>query len=163
MGYRKFSVADSIKTIVWDFYFAFLAFLLRTNFCERLKGLSVRCMQPGQQQGRRIPSLSSETTRLTCSFRVSSFLTEIVQQIHSFRAKGVMSSQRASAFASPASAFRKSGGSGCATPPEILAAIPAHCNKSTFAAMMKSFSERPPIACVVKCTLTLPQLTASSG
>jgi len=78
-----------------------------------------RCGQPGQQHGRRIPSLSSEHTLSTCCRRVSSFLTEIVQQIHSLRASGVMSSQAASAFASDASAFRRSDGRLCTTPPDI--------------------------------------------
>ena len=70
-----------------------------------------RCEQPGQQHGRRIPSFSSEHTRSTCCRLVSSRLTEIVQQIHSFRASGVMSSHAASAFSSDASAFRRSAGS----------------------------------------------------
>jgi hypothetical protein len=78
-----------------------------------------RCGQPGQQHGRRIPSLSSEHTLSTCCRLVSSFLTEMVQQIHSLRASGVMSSQAANAFASEASAFRRSAGSLCATPSEI--------------------------------------------
>ena len=42
---------------------------------------------PGQQHGRRIPSLSSEHTLFTCCRLVSSFLTEMVQQIHSLRAR----------------------------------------------------------------------------
>jgi hypothetical protein len=78
-----------------------------------------RCGQPGQQHGRRIPSLSSEHTLSTCCRLVSSFLTEMVQQIHSLRASGVMSSQAASAFASDVSAFRRSAGRSCTTPPEI--------------------------------------------
>ena len=78
-----------------------------------------RCGQPGQQHGRRIPSLSSEHTLSTCCRLVSSFLTEMVQQIHSLRASGVMSSQAASAFASDASAFWRSAGRLCTTPPEI--------------------------------------------
>src|SRR5260370_1923521 len=43
----------------------------------------------------------------------------MVQQIHSLRASGVMSSQAASAFASAASAFRRSGGRLCTTTAEI--------------------------------------------
>lgn len=78
-----------------------------------------RCGQPGQQHGRRIPSLSSEHTLSTCCRLVSTFLTEMVQQIHSLRASGVMSSQAASAFASDASAFRRSAGRLCRSPPEI--------------------------------------------
>lgn len=74
--------------------------------------------QPGQQQGRRIPSFSSETTRSTCCFLVSGFLTEIVQQIHSLRARGVMSSHFASASGSEMRAFRKSAGTLCTAPEE---------------------------------------------
>ena len=82
-----------------------------------------RCGQPGQQQGRRIPSLSSEHTLSTCCRLVSSFLTEMVQQIHSLRASGVISSQAASAFASDVSAFRRSAGRLCTTPPEIRTVV----------------------------------------
>src|SRR4051812_12257503 len=78
-----------------------------------------RCGQPGQQHGLRIPSLSSEQTLSTCCRLVSSFLTEMVQQIHSLRASGVMSSHVSFAFASDASAFRRSAGSLCTTPAEI--------------------------------------------
>jgi hypothetical protein len=82
-----------------------------------------RCGRPGQQQGHRIPSLSSEHTLSTCCRLVSSFLTEMVQQIHSLRASGVMSSQAASAFASDASAFRRSAGGLWTTPPEIRTVV----------------------------------------
>ena len=82
-----------------------------------------RCGQPGQQHGRRMPSLSSEHTLSTCWRLVSSFLTEMVQQIHSLRARGVMSSQAASAFASDASALRRSAGRSCTTPPEIRTVV----------------------------------------
>src|SRR5215469_11750785 len=97
--------------------------LLSTNFCEGLNGLSFRCVQPGQQQGRRIPSLSSETTLVTCSFLVSGLLTEMVQQIHSLRESGVMSSQAVNALGSEDRALRKSAGNSCATPPEIVLLI----------------------------------------
>jgi hypothetical protein len=78
-----------------------------------------RCGQPGQQHGRRIPSLSSEHTLSTCCRLVSSFLTEMVQQIHSLRASGVMSSHTERAFASHESASRRSAGRLCTTPLEI--------------------------------------------
>ena len=78
-----------------------------------------RCGQPGQQHGRRLPSLSILRARSTCSFLVSTFFTEMVQQIHSLRASGVMSSQAASAALSEARAFRKSAGIWCTTPLEI--------------------------------------------
>ncbi len=44
-------------------------------------------------------------------FRVSSFLAEVTQQIHSLRASGVMSAQRPFAASSDSMALRKSGGS----------------------------------------------------
>jgi hypothetical protein len=78
-----------------------------------------RCGQPGQQHGLRIPSLSSEHTLSTCCRLVSSFLTEMVQQIHSLRASGVMSSHAVRACTSDARAVRRSAGSSCTTPPEI--------------------------------------------
>lgn len=52
-------------------------------------GLSVRCMQPIQQHGRRFPFVSSLMSRVMWSFRVSDFFTKVTQQIHSFRASGV--------------------------------------------------------------------------
>ncbi len=82
--------------------------------------LSFLCIQPSQQQGRRIPSLSSPTTLLTWSFLVSSFLTKVVQQIHSLRARGERLSHNASAALSEAKACFKSVGILCAVPLEIV-------------------------------------------
>src|SRR5690348_8083885 len=76
-------------------------------------------MQPSQQHGRRMPSLSSVCTRSTCCLLVSGFFTEIVQQIHSLRASGVRSSHTASASASAARVSRKSSGNSWTTPPEM--------------------------------------------
>ena len=75
---------------------------------------------PAQQQGRRIPSFSSEHTLSTWRVLVSGCLTEMVQQIHSLRASGVISSHAARAAGSDIRAFRKSAGTRCATPDEIL-------------------------------------------
>ena len=47
--------------------------------------------------------------------RVSSFLAEMTQQIHSFRASGVMAAHRRFAASSDSMALRKSGGSLCGT------------------------------------------------
>lgn len=49
-------------------------------------------------------------------FRVSGFLADDIQQIHSLRASGVMSSHAAFAFGEAVSAFRKSEGMLCTTP-----------------------------------------------
>ncbi len=56
---------------------------------------------------------------MRCSL-VSAFFAEVIQQIHSFRASGVMSSHTAPARGSAANAFRKSAGIGCTTPPANL-------------------------------------------
>ncbi len=98
----------------------FLARLLSAHCTEGLTALSLRWVQPSQQHGRRIPSFSSLTTLLTWSFLVSSLFTKVTQQIHSLRASGVRSSHSASAFASELKAFRISGVSLCAVPPEIF-------------------------------------------
>src|ERR1041385_6470408 len=70
-------------------------------------------MQPIQQHGRRLPSINSSRTRLMCSRLVSDLLTEITQQIHSFRASGVRSSHAAFAFEEELINFFKSAGNLC--------------------------------------------------
>jgi hypothetical protein len=85
-----------------------------------LIALSDRWIHPIQQQGRRLPSLSSEIVRSTWFLRVAEVLTVVVQQIHSLRANGVIFSQAAIALGEEVSAFRKSDGSLCAVPLEIL-------------------------------------------
>lgn len=50
---------------------------------------SPRCGQPGQQQGRRMPPLILSKPSAMRFARVSSFLADATQQIHSLRAKGV--------------------------------------------------------------------------
>jgi hypothetical protein len=54
-----------------------------------------------------------------CCLLVSGFLTEMTQQIHSFRASGVMSSHFARAAGSEIRTFRKSAGTPCTAPGEI--------------------------------------------
>ena len=104
-------------------YFDFLDRLSSTACTEGLIGLSLRWIQPNQQQGRRIPSLSSLIVLLTCSCLVSSFLTKVTQHIHSLRASGVSPSQMPSAALSAERAFRKSAGNSCTTPAEIVLVI----------------------------------------
>ena len=53
--------------------------------------LRSRCLQPGQQQGRRWPSSSSSWVRRIRRSRVTSCLASSTQQMNSFRARGVMS------------------------------------------------------------------------
>src|SRR3984957_15722718 len=79
-----------------------------------------RCAHPGQQQGRRFPSLKLEQPHSIRRLRVSAFLADSIQQIHSLRASGVISSHAVKACGSHPSAFFKSAGSSCTTPPEIF-------------------------------------------
>ena len=69
-----------------------------------------RCGQPAQQQGRRIPPLSLERAFWMRISLVSAFLPEVTQQIHSLRARGVMSSQIDCVALVEATAFRRSTG-----------------------------------------------------
>jgi hypothetical protein len=70
-----------------------------------------RCGQPGQQHGLRIPPRILSRPTSMRRFLVSSLLADVTQQIHSFRASGVMAVQRPLAAASDSMARRKSGGS----------------------------------------------------
>jgi hypothetical protein len=76
-----------------------------------------RCLHPGQQQGRRWPSSNSSWVRRMRRSRVTSCLASSTQQMNSLRAKGVMSLQAASAVEFAISAWRRSAGSLCTTPP----------------------------------------------
>jgi hypothetical protein len=76
-----------------------------------------RCLHPGQQQGRRWPSSSSSWARRMRRSRVVSCLASSTQQMNSLRARGVMSFQAWSAVALAISAWRRSAGSLCTTPP----------------------------------------------
>jgi hypothetical protein len=55
-----------------------------------------------------------------CCLLVSGFFTEITQQIHSLRASGVISSHFARATESEMRTFRKSAGTVCTAPGEIV-------------------------------------------
>lgn len=55
-----------------------------------------------------------------CFLRVSGFLTDSIQQIHSLRARTVISSHWVKAFGSEMSASRRSGGILWTVPEEIL-------------------------------------------
>ena len=94
--------------------------LLRANcrLSGQVRNSFQRWGQPGQQQGRRIPSLSSVRTRSTCCLLVSGLLTEMTQQIHSLRASGVIFSHFARAAGSEMRTFRKSAGTACTAPRE---------------------------------------------
>jgi hypothetical protein len=77
-------------------------------------------VHPGQQQGRRFPSLRLEQPHSIRRLLVSAFLADSIQHIHSLRASGVISSHAVSTCGSDVSAFFKSGGTSCTTPLEIL-------------------------------------------
>jgi ABC-type sugar transport system permease subunit len=76
-------------------------------------------MQPAQQQGRRFPSISSVRVLSIRWLLVSAFLADTIQQIHSLRASGVISSHAARADGAEARVFRKSAGTLCTTPVAI--------------------------------------------
>jgi hypothetical protein len=99
--------------------------LLGVSFLEAQRGQKVagnlqRCGHPGQQHGLRMPPRSLSMPTSMRRFLVSSFLADVTQQIHSFRASGVISVQRLFAAALDSMAFRISAGSLCTVPPAIL-------------------------------------------
>ena len=83
----------------------------------RIGGLSIqRCGHPGQQHGLRMPpSILSMPTSIRLLL-VASCLAEVTQQIHSFRASGVMSDHRLLAASLDSIAVPKSSGSLCTVP-----------------------------------------------
>ena len=82
-----------------------------------------RCGQPGQQHGLRIPPRILSRPTSMRRFLVSSFLADVTQQIHSFRASGVISAQRLFAAGSDSMALRKSDGSLWIAPPAIALVV----------------------------------------
>src|SRR5215471_2600231 len=79
-----------------------------------------RCGHPGQQHGLRIPPRILSMPTSMRRFLVPSFLTDVTQQIHSFRASGVISAQRLLAVELDSIALRKSAGSLWTVPPAIF-------------------------------------------
>ena len=76
-----------------------------------------RCLQPGQQQGRRFPSTGCSSVLRMRRERVIDCLASSIQQINSLRVKGVMPTHATSAAAFAPSACRKSAERSCTTPP----------------------------------------------
>lgn len=72
--------------------------------------LDQRCLHPGQQHGLRMPPRILSMPTSMRRFLVASCLAEVTQQIHSFRASGLMSAQRLLAVALDSMAFRRSAG-----------------------------------------------------
>jgi hypothetical protein len=87
---------------------------------KSVAGRLQRCGHPGQQHGLRIPPRILSMPALMRRFLVFSFLADVTQQIHSFRASGVISAQRLMAVASDSMAIRKSAGSLWTVPPVIF-------------------------------------------
>lgn len=97
----------------------FLSFLLRSlaeprapnHFCA----FGLRCGQPGQQHGRRLPLRKSSQSCIRCLALVSSFFTIVTQQIHSFLVRGVsvFQSAKTSLFDFEFSSFCRSPGILC--------------------------------------------------
>jgi hypothetical protein len=83
-------------------------------------GTLQRCGHPGQQHGLRIPPRILSMPTSMRRFLVSSFFTDVIQQIHSFRASGVISAQILLTAALDSMALRKSGGSLWTVPPAIF-------------------------------------------
>lgn len=90
---------------------------------DLLGALSVRWIQPTQQQGLRLPSRSSSQVRVRRRFLVLICFAFSTQQINSLRARGVMSSQRALTLRLLVSASLRSAGILCTVPPGICSCV----------------------------------------
>ena len=88
-----------------------------------------RCGHPGQQHGRRLPAIRSAQTRSMCFRLVSGFFTEMTQQIHSLRARGLRSFHASRTSDAALSALRRSAGTPWTTPVPIVE--PNDCSLST--------------------------------
>ena len=93
-------------------------FLLPNHFCA----CGLRCGHPGQQHGLFFPFCSSSQNRRRCSERVVAFLTIVIQQIHSLRARGVSAFHRFKTSFFEVSRARKSLGTRC-TVPELIFSV----------------------------------------
>lgn len=113
-------------------------------FCARGE-LTYRCGQPGQQQGRRWPSDRFSQPCLMRLSLVADFLAEVIQQIHSLRARGVMSRQVSRAEGVAFSAVLRSSGRSWTTPAGICfkdkkRSLSAAAQANFFAAAQVDFS-----------------------
>ena len=86
------------------------SFLIASESGKRASDRLQRCGHPGQQHGLRMPPRILSMPTLMRRFLVASCLAEVTQQIHSFRASGVISAQRLLAAALDLMAFPKSAG-----------------------------------------------------
>lgn len=107
-------ILDSFYTLLHLLIMGFNSSYLN-HFCA----LGRRWGQPGQQQGRFLPSTISSLNRLICSVRVFSCFTIVVQQIHSLRASGVNLFHFSNSAALERNTCFKSSGTSCTTPSSI--------------------------------------------
>jgi len=87
------------------------SFLIASEHGKSASDRLQRCGHPGQQHGLRMPPRILSMPTSMRRFLVASCLAEVTQQIHSFRASGVISAQRLLAVALDSMALRKSAGS----------------------------------------------------
>jgi hypothetical protein len=94
----------------WQFFSTISHLILSKNYLW---------LHPAQQHGLRSPALNFESIIFILRSLVSIFFADSIQQIHSLRASGVISSHVESAFTEEVSAFCKSSGISCSVPLEI--------------------------------------------
>jgi hypothetical protein len=87
------------------------SFLIASESGKHASDRLQRCGHPGQQHGLRMPPRILSMPTSMRRFLVASCLAEVTQQIHSFRASGVISAQSLLAVAVDLMALRKSAGS----------------------------------------------------
>lgn len=103
----------------WGYFSSLLCFYADFVLVRRTNAFllpSVRWGQPAQQHGRRTPVINSVLVRSTRSARVLGRFASSIQQIHSLRASGVMSSHASCASMTESKAFLRSFGTVWATP-----------------------------------------------
>jgi hypothetical protein len=87
------------------------SFLIASERGKSASDTLQRCGHPGQQHGLRMPPRILSMPTSMRRFLVASCLADVTQQIHSFRASGVISAQRLLTVALDSIALRKSAGS----------------------------------------------------
>ncbi len=122
-------------------------------------------MHPAQQHGLRFPFASSSDVLLILCSRVSSFLADVTQQIHSLRASGVMSCHASFIAREEESAFSRSFGRVCMVPVESFF-ITIVCNEvvvflfytiplSTYPTIYAIYAATPPMSRVSSAALVI--------
>lgn len=107
LAHRSIIIQNTLSAI-----FSIITYTTRTGKIGYF-GEPERWGQPAQQQGLRIPFLILSRPTVIRRFLVSSFFADVTQQIHSFRASGVISAQSFFTRVSDSITFLKSVGSTC--------------------------------------------------